>query len=92
MLEYVGEVLTTEAYHERLGTTYAGRQHYHCLHLDGGLVIDGGLMGTVCVSAVHVITSRSLVCTTIGVVFLVTGGEARFVNHSCDPNCHIEKW
>ena len=20
------------------------------------------------------------------------GTEARFVNHSCDPNCHIEKW
>ena len=20
------------------------------------------------------------------------GNEARFVNHSCDPNCHIEKW
>ncbi|RUS17332.1 hypothetical protein BC937DRAFT_90111, partial [Endogone sp. FLAS-F59071] len=22
----------------------------------------------------------------------VKGTEARFVNHSCDPNCHIEKW
>lgn len=20
------------------------------------------------------------------------GTIARFVNHSCDPNCHIEKW
>jgi SET domain-containing protein len=20
------------------------------------------------------------------------GSDARFVNHSCDPNCHIEKW
>ena len=20
------------------------------------------------------------------------GTEARFINHSCDPNCHIEKW
>ncbi|KAI8137962.1 hypothetical protein BJV82DRAFT_524413 [Fennellomyces sp. T-0311] len=20
------------------------------------------------------------------------GSEARFINHSCDPNCHIEKW
>jgi len=20
------------------------------------------------------------------------GNEARFVNHSCNPNCHIEKW
>ncbi|KAG5456752.1 MAG: hypothetical protein BJ554DRAFT_3409, partial [Olpidium bornovanus] len=22
----------------------------------------------------------------------VKGTEARFLNHSCDPNCHIEKW
>ena len=20
------------------------------------------------------------------------GSEARFINHSCNPNCHIEKW
>jgi SET domain-containing protein len=20
------------------------------------------------------------------------GTEARFANHSCEPNCHIEKW
>ena len=20
------------------------------------------------------------------------GGIARFINHSCDPNCHVEKW
>lgn len=20
------------------------------------------------------------------------GSDARFINHSCDPNCHIEKW
>jgi histone-lysine N-methyltransferase ASH1L len=40
------------------------RHHFHCLNLDGGLVIDAGR----------------------------TGGEARFINHSCDPNCVIEKW
>lgn len=22
----------------------------------------------------------------------IKGTEVRFVNHSCDPNCHIEKW
>jgi SET domain-containing protein len=20
------------------------------------------------------------------------GAQARFINHSCEPNCHIEKW
>lgn len=20
------------------------------------------------------------------------GSDARFINHSCEPNCHIEKW
>ena len=23
---------------------------------------------------------------------LTAGGEARFINHSCAPNCLIEKW
>lgn len=64
VLEYVGEVMTTEAYGDKVRTTYANRQHFHCINLDAGLVIDGG----------------------------EHGGEARFINHSCDPNCHIEKW
>ena len=63
VLEYVGEVMPLDAFKERVETTYLGRTHYHCINLDGGLVVDGGLMG----------------------------GEARFINHSCDPNCHIEK-
>lgn len=22
----------------------------------------------------------------------IKGSQARFINHSCEPNCHIEKW
>lgn len=43
---------------------WQGREHFHCLGLQGGLVIDAGMAGS----------------------------DARFINHSCEPNCHIEKW
>lgn len=49
---------------ERMATRYARDTHHYCLHLDGGLVIDGHRMG----------------------------GDGRFVNHSCRPNCEMQKW
>ena len=64
VLEYLGEVMTTDAYAIKVQLEYAGREHFHCLNLDSGLCIDGGTFG----------------------------GEGRFINHSCEPNCHIEKW
>lgn len=64
ILEYVGEVVPEGVFKERMHTIYAGDTHHYCLHLDGGLVIDG---------------HRS-------------GGEGRFVNHSCEPNCEMQKW
>ena len=45
MLEYLGEVLTEEAYRQRVAMEYADRTHYHCINLDHGLVIDGGIAG-----------------------------------------------
>lgn len=48
----------------QVNTRYRGRDHFHCMTIDAGLVVDGGTYGS----------------------------EARFINHSCDPNCHIEKW
>lgn len=45
VLEYVGEVLRTDAYRSRWDDVYLGRRHYHCINLDGSLVIDGGRMG-----------------------------------------------
>lgn len=47
-----------------MATIYGNDTHHYCLHLDGGLVIDGHRMG----------------------------GDGRFVNHSCQPNCEIQKW
>ena len=64
VLEYLGEVMTTDTYAIKVQLEYAGREHFHCLNLDSGLCIDGGTFG----------------------------GEGRFINHSCEPNCHIEKW
>lgn len=64
ILEYVGEVVSDHVFKERMGTVYAHDTHHYCLHLDGGLVIDGHRMG----------------------------GDGRFVNHSCQPNCEMQKW
>ncbi len=62
--EYVGEVVSERVFKHRMVTEYAGDTHHYCLHLDGGMVIDGHRIG----------------------------GECRFVNHSCEPNCEIQKW
>ncbi|CAH0553558.1 unnamed protein product [Brassicogethes aeneus] len=64
ILEYVGEVVSDQEFKERMGTIYVNDNHHYCLHLDGGLVIDGHRMG----------------------------GDGRFVNHSCQPNCEMQKW
>lgn len=64
ILEYVGEVVSDQEFKERMGTIYTNDTHHYCLHLDGGLVIDGHRMG----------------------------GDGRFVNHSCSPNCEMQKW
>lgn len=64
ILEYVGEVVTEREFKERMATIYLNDTHHYCLHLDGGLVIDGQRMGSDC----------------------------RFVNHSCEPNCEMQKW
>lgn len=64
ILEYVGEVVSDKEFKERMATIYTKDTHHYCLHLDGGLVIDGHRMG----------------------------GDGRFVNHSCEPNCEMQKW
>lgn len=64
ILEYVGEVVTEREFKDRMGTIYLNDIHHYCLHLDGGLVIDGHRMGS----------------------------DGRFVNHSCQPNCEMQKW
>lgn len=64
ILEYVGEVVSDQEFKERMATRYINDTHHYCLHLDGGLVIDGHRMG----------------------------GDGRFVNHSCQPNCEMQKW
>lgn len=64
ILEYVGEVVSDQEFKERMASRYAHDTHHYCLHLDGGLVIDGHRMG----------------------------GDGRFVNHSCEPNCEMQKW
>lgn len=39
-----------------------------------------------------VITAAAFSCRGLVLDATVKGGEARFINHSCDANCHTEKW
>ena len=64
IMEYVGEVVSETEFKFRMTNEYADDTHHYCLHLDGGIVIDGHRVG----------------------------GECRFVNHSCQPNCEMQKW
>ena len=64
IMEYVGEVVSETEFKLRMSHEYVDDTHHYCLHLDGGVVIDGHRMG----------------------------GECRFVNHSCEPNCEMQKW
>lgn len=64
IIEYCGEVISTQEFRRRMTDEYAHERHHYCINLDGGMVIDGYRMGNMC----------------------------RFVNHSCQPNCEMQKW
>lgn len=62
--EYLGEVVSTKTFGERMATWYRDCEHHYALNLDAGLIIDGYRSGSV----------------------------ARLINHSCEPNCEMQKW
>jgi hypothetical protein len=61
--EYIGEVLTTEAFRNR-AASYGPNKPVYFFNINSEMVIDASAMGSM----------------------------ARFINHSCGPNCHTEKW
>jgi [histone H3]-lysine4 N-trimethyltransferase ASH1L len=63
IIEYCGEVITTEMCRERLGNLEKGDDFYFA-SLTSSLVLDAAGQGS----------------------------NARFANHSCNPNCVMEKW
>ena len=62
--EYVGEVVSEQEFRRRMTEQYSNERHHYCVHLDGGIVIDGYRMGNI----------------------------SRLINHSCQPNCEMQKW
>jgi hypothetical protein len=61
--EYIGEVLTSEAFADRT-KVYGPNKPVYFFNINSEMVIDASAMGSM----------------------------ARFINHSCGPNCHTEKW
>ncbi|KAI8928474.1 hypothetical protein BC831DRAFT_397469, partial [Entophlyctis helioformis] len=64
VVEYRGEIISTERCAERLRTIYKGHHNQYFLDYAHKLVVDACRKGTI----------------------------GRFINHSCNPNCRIEKW
>jgi SET domain-containing protein len=64
ILEYKGEIISTETSLLRMKTLYKFAKNHYFLNYGPNEVIDGYRKGTI----------------------------ARFANHSCNPNCRIEKW
>ncbi|KAI3638093.1 hypothetical protein MIR68_003704 [Amoeboaphelidium protococcarum] len=65
VMEYVGEVVSLEAFQRRTRQYEAeGLPHFYCMALQKSEMIDA--------------TKK--------------GGIARFLNHSCNPNCVLQKW
>ncbi|XP_054708546.1 uncharacterized protein LOC129218334 [Uloborus diversus] len=65
IIEYVGEVITTEEYERRCKDMRdRHKKNYYFLYLDSKRLIDAG----------------------------PSGNLSRFINHSCEPNCELQKW
>ena len=45
--EYVGEVVSEQEFRRRMTEQYCNERHHYCVHLDGGIVIDGYRMGNI---------------------------------------------
>ena len=45
IIEYTGEIISFSMYKERVLTVYKDAEHYYCMELQNGLVIDGHTMG-----------------------------------------------
>ena len=48
IIEYVGEVVSEKVFKHRMHHEYSEDTHHYCLHLDGGMVIDGHRAGGEC--------------------------------------------
>lgn len=64
ILEYIGEVINSNTFKERMAEEYKNDFHHYCLQIDRDQLIDAHRMGNDC----------------------------RFVNHSCSPNCQMQRW
>lgn len=67
VLEYVGEVITTDQMRERMENQRKLTPHdhdYYIMELQKGFYVDGKYEGSV----------------------------SRYINHSCDPNCELQRW
>lgn len=71
-----------------MASRYINDTHHYCLNLDGGLVIDGHRMGG---DGKNYIYLYIFIFITI-LLTIISNISGRFVNHSCDPNCEMQKW
>lgn len=87
VIEYRGEVISQETCVNRMETDYASARCFYFLDYDNGEVLDGTVKGN---DARYVVGEpRNLIPSFF---YYVIVNYYSLQNHSCDPNCHIEKW
>jgi len=79
IVEYTGEIITQSECEKRMRTTY--KKNEVCIFLDHLLTIANSMQ---CYYLMYFDQNMIIDATR--------GSIARFVNHSCEPNCRMEKW
>jgi hypothetical protein len=90
-VEYCGEVLDPILCQQRIEEMQlSNERNFYMMELGKDLVLTFTLSFIHCDSLV----SRGCIeCLLVQMIDAARRGSvARFINHSCDPNCHTEKW